>query len=126
MKGRRAVFVFSDGRDEGSALNFEHALEIARASRVPIYTVGLVSSKDPPGAPERLEHLARETGARSFVVGSAGSLASIWTRAHRELRSQYLLAYQSSQGEGSREYRRVRVEMVDPELEARTMRGYYP
>ncbi|MDX1384591.1 MAG: hypothetical protein R3190_13145, partial [Thermoanaerobaculia bacterium] len=125
VRGRRAVFVFSDGRDEGSALDFAGALEVARASRVPIYTVALVPRSDPLGAGSRLHRLARETGGRSFRVGEDGGVDAIWTRIRRELRSQYLLAYQST-ASGGDDFREIRVEVAVDGATARTLRGYYP
>ena len=51
-------------------------------------------------------------------------LADVYRSIELELRSQYLLAYQSSgTGEG---FRRVEVELSKPGVTAATVRGYYP
>ena len=125
VDARRALFVFSDGRDEGSSIDFDAAIERVRESRVPIFTVGLVARSDPMGAPSRLSRLSSETGGRAFLVGDAGGLPSILRDVHRELRQQYLLTYQSS-AEEAEGFREIRVEVAVPGGEARTMRGYYP
>ena len=126
VSGRRAIFIFSDGRDEGSRLDFTDALELARRSRVPIYTLALVGRADARGAPGRLARLAEETGGRAFLVRGAGGLASIWSEVHRELRSQYLLAYQSSNSRYEERFRTIEVRLEEPGLEAHTLQGYYP
>ncbi|MEE2775979.1 MAG: VWA domain-containing protein [Acidobacteriota bacterium] len=125
ISGRRALFVFSDGRDEGSKLDFDSAVERVRENRVPIFTVGLVQRGDPPGAPQRLSRIAAETGGRSFLVGDAGGLSAILGTVRRELEMQYLLAYQSS-AEGQGSFRRIEVRVEVPGAQARTMAGYYP
>ncbi len=44
----------------------------------------------------------------------------------RELRSRYLLAFQSGVQPGAGGYRQIEVKMRKPGLKARTARGYYP
>ena len=41
IRGRRALLLLSDGRDEGSRFTYEEALEFARRSGVTVYVVGL-------------------------------------------------------------------------------------
>ena len=49
------------------------------------------------------------------------------TTIEKELRSQYLIAYQSTNTTGSTDFRTVELKMVNkPGMEAKTMRGYYP
>ncbi len=41
LKGRRALLLLSDGRDEGSRFTWEEALEFARRAGVTVYSIGL-------------------------------------------------------------------------------------
>ena len=66
------------------------------------------------------------TGGRAFLVRGAGGLATIWSEVHRELRSQYLLAYQSSNSRYEERFRTIEVLLEEPGFEAHTLRGYYP
>ena len=50
----------------------------------------------------------------------------IYDQILQELRSRYLLAYQSSTEEGDDAFRTVEVKVRGDGLEARTIRGYYP
>jgi hypothetical protein len=71
--------------------------------------------------------LAQDTGGRSYFIDSADGLSSTYARIETELRAQFLIAYQSSQGsEAGDKYREVDLEIKKPGLNAKTMRGYYP
>ena len=50
----------------------------------------------------------------------------IYDTIQKELRSQYLLAYQSSQEGGTDKFRAIEVKIGKPGMEAKTVRGYYP
>lgn len=126
IDGQRAILLLSDGQDESSEFEFEEVLEYARRSGVSIYSVGLELGDAPRSAKKALERLADETGGRSFFVDDAGALTSVYDTIQKELRSRYLLAYQSSNTSQRDRFRTIRVLMDDEDLEAKTMRGYYP
>ena len=75
---------------------------------------------------EALERLAEETGGRSYFVAEAKELTPIYQTIQEELRSQYLLVYQSTNTSGSKAFRKIDVKVRQPGLEAKTIRGYYP
>lgn len=122
IKGRRAVLLLSDGQDEGSRFGFEAALEFARRAGIAIYTLGLGAKVDRAS----LSTLAEETGGRAFFVRDAAELPALYAAIETELRTQYLLAYQSSSTRPDRNFRAVEVKMRRPGQAARTIRGYYP
>jgi Ca-activated chloride channel homolog len=122
IKGQRAMLLLSDGKDEGSRFSFEDALEYARRAGVTIYTIGLGKDVDK----RKMEKIAEETGGRSFFIQKAADLDAIYAAIEQELRSQYLIAYQSSNTSGSTDFRTVDLKVTQPGLEAKTMRGYYP
>ena len=124
IKGQKALLVLSDGKDESSRFAYEDALEYARRAGVTIYTVGL---KIPWGdARRKLTRIAEETGGRSFFIDSTEPLASIYAQVEEELRSQYLIAYQSANSDTSGAFRKVDLQVLQRGLEAKTMTGYYP
>ncbi|HVR99156.1 MAG TPA: VWA domain-containing protein, partial [Thermoanaerobaculia bacterium] len=126
LKGKRAVILLSDGADTKSRYRFEDVLEYARRSGVALYTVGLNLKSNETDIRIKLERLAEETGGRSFFISDARALKGVYEKVESELRSQYLLAYQSSNAGGEEKFRTVEVKMTQPGLEAKTMRGYYP
>ncbi len=126
LKGKRALIILTDGVDEGSRYGFSDALEYARRSGVAIYPVGIgIGTKD-TDARLKLERLGAETGGRHFFIDRGSDLKRVYEQVETELRTQYLLAYQSaSEGKGEK-YRTVEVEVKKPGLEAKTLKGYYP
>ena len=65
-------------------------------------------------------------GERITKEFKAKELDGIYDTIQKELRSQYLLAYQSpQQGKGDK-FRAVEVKVARPGLEAKTIRGYFP
>ncbi len=128
IKGKRAIILLSDGKDEGSHYSFNDALEYARRSGVSIYTVGIELSTQEADVRLKLSRLADETGGRVFFISKASEVERIYDVIQNELRSQYLLAYQSSKEKepGPEKFRTVEVKMSRPGLEAKTLRGYYP
>lgn len=124
IRGQKALLVLSDGKDESSRFTFEDALEYARRAGVTIYAVGLQLPRGE--AKKQLRTLAEETGGRSFFIDSTDTLAAIYSQVEEELRSQYLIAYQSANPDASGAFRKVDLEVLKPGLEAKTMTGYYP
>ncbi|HEX4966842.1 MAG TPA: VWA domain-containing protein [Thermoanaerobaculia bacterium] len=122
VKGQRALVLISDGKDEGSRFTWEDALDYARRAGVTIYSIGLGDDVDK----RKLSHLAEETGGRAFFLKSVDELAGIYASVEQELRSQYLIAYQSTNTSGGNTFRSVELKVGKPGLEAKTIRGYYP
>ena len=122
VKGQRALLILSDGKDESSRYGFNDALEYARRAGVTIYTIALRDQ----GAHKELSKIAEETGGRSFFVKEDSELAGVYDTIERELRSRYLIAYQSNSTREDEGFRAVELEVDRSGLEAKTLRGYYP
>ncbi len=125
IRGKRALILLSDGADSNSRHNFDETLDFARRSGVAVYTIGLDLDTRDTAARFVLLQIARETGGRSFLVSNAGQLEKIYDSIEEELRSQYLIGYQSSQTEDAG-FREVEVQVARAEVEAKTIPGYYP
>jgi VWFA-related protein len=122
LKGRRALLLLSDGRDEGSRFGFEEALDFARRAGVTVYAIGLGDEVDR----KKLSRIAEETGGRAFFPRKPEELAAIYAGIEAELRSQVLIAYQSTSTRNDPGFRVVDLKVNRPGLEAKTIRGYYP
>jgi Ca-activated chloride channel family protein len=125
IRGKRALIVLSDGADSNSHHNFDETLDFARRSGVAVYTVGIDLDQRDVQARNVLLRVARETGGRSFFISRSSQLEKIYDSIEEELRSQYLIGYQSSQIGGTG-FREVEVELLQDNLEAKTIPGYYP
>jgi Ca-activated chloride channel family protein len=122
VKGQRALVLISDGRDEGSRFTWDDALDYARRAGVTIYSIGLWDDVDK----RKMSKLAEETGGRSFFLKNVDELAGIYASVEQELRSQYLVAYQSTNTSIGNTFRSIDLKVGKPGLEAKTIRGYYP
>ena len=124
IKGQRAILVLSDGKDESSRFTFDETLEYARRAGITIYSIGLRLNDGV--ARGKLNRLADETGGRCFFIRDIQELDAIYTQIQKELRSQYLIAYQSTNTTQDDTYRAVSLELDRPDVEVKTISGYYP
>jgi VWFA-related protein len=126
IKGKKAMVLLSDGQDSGSHYTFSEALDYARRSGVAIYAVGIDMPQKDYDVRAKLQKLADETGGRSFFIAAASELERVFSTVEEELRSQYMLAYQSTNQSRDDKFRAIEIKLARPGLEAKTMRGYYP
>ena len=126
IRGRRALIILSDGADTSSSLEFEEALEYAKRSGVSIYAIGLRIGRADLSVRGKLDKFAQETGGRTFYIQEARELSGAYRQIEKELRSQYLVAYNSNSNRPKDEYREVELKVRDGKLKARTISGYYP
>lgn len=130
---RRAVVVFTDGKDNASKLTPGEVSGIASSIDVPVYIVGIVPSIDNPSAQvalsgadhsalaRSLTNLAEWTGGRTFVVSSITERSQMARQLVEELRHQYLIAFEASTLPG---WHPLVVRMRDKDLAVRARSGY--
>ncbi len=124
IKGQRALLLLSDGKDESSRFSFDQALEYAQRSGVAVYAIGL--GKQPGPARRALSRLAERTGGRAFFIGQIAELAGVYGQILGELRSRYLITYQSTNTSGNRRFREIEADATVAGVSIRTLKGYYP
>ncbi len=130
LEGKSALVLLSDGLDRSSSLGFRAALEFAERTGIAVYTVGIgLPSAGDPSAGEvrgRLRRLAKRTGGRYYPLTDTGRLPEIYAQIESDLRSQYLLVYESSGATDADSYRAIRVEVARPGARVEARPGYYP
>ena len=124
IKGQRAVLLLTDGKDEVSRFGFEETLEYARRAGVTIYSIGL--NMDDGGARRRLVSFANETGGRSYFIRDLKDLDTVYELVQQDLRSQYFLAYQSTNTTADDDFRFIDLTVEGTKATVRTLAGYYP
>jgi VWFA-related protein len=124
VSGQRAILLLSDGKDEVSRFSFDETLEYARRAGVTVYTVGLGVAEG--GGRRALQQLAEVTGGQSYFASHVDELGEIYATIERDLRSQYLLAYQSTNSARTDQFRGVEVKVDVPGARVRSMSGYFP
>jgi VWFA-related protein len=123
MQGRKALVVITDGEDTTSRMAYEEMLTYARASRVPLYFIGVGFSL---GGDGKMKALAAETGGVAYFVRRVEDLGETYKKLEQDLRSQYLISYQTESSKTDTDYRTVEVKVDRPDAKVRTIRGFIP
>jgi Ca-activated chloride channel homolog len=128
---RRAVILLSDG-DDTSTIKRQDVIDLAVKNDVVIYSIGIRDEQFPEGKLDSgaLKKISDRTGGRAFFPSQARELQHAFAQIDQELRSQYLIAYTPTNPNRDGSYRRIRIEILNPELRKDKVRllyreGYY-
>jgi VWFA-related protein len=113
---RRAIILLTDGRDTTSRLTKKDAVEQALAAETVVYVIGIGDSQFDGVNRGTLRELAERTGGRALFPTKAFDLNAAFAEIELELRTQYLLAYSSTNKKRDGGYRKITVEITNPEL----------
>jgi Ca-activated chloride channel homolog len=129
---RRAVILLSDGDDTSSRLRIYQSVEYAVRNNAVVYSIGIRDRDFQYGSMRRdfLRDISEQTGGRAFFPKSPQDLASAFSQIEQELRSQYLVSYTSTNRNKDGSFRRVQIEITNPQLRKQKLRllyrqGYY-
>ena len=127
---RRSIILLTDGDDTSSMTKKQEAIDFAVRHNVIVYSIGIGDDEKFEVADDALTSVAEKTGGRVFFPTDQASLYVAFEQIQQELRSQYLLAYRPSNMKRDGNFRRVRVEITNPELRKQKLQllyrqGYY-
>jgi VWFA-related protein len=139
---RRVMILISDGDDNLSNHTRAEAIEMAQRTSVVIYTISTstqwiqLSQTDPSKLADRKTHLtegdqilrdlAEETGGRAFFPYHVDDLDQSFQDIGDELRNQYSIAYNPTNGTLDGRYHKIRIEVPDHKgYQVRARRGYF-
>jgi VWFA-related protein len=122
---RRVMIIISDGLDNQSDHTREEALAMAQHAEVTIYTVSTSATGLPGHGDKVLRRLAEQTGGRAFFPFKANEAAANFQEIARELRSQYSLAYVSTNRAHDGTFRSIAIQPLPKGLQVRAKPGYY-
>ena len=129
IEGRKAILLIATGRDTFSKLTFDKARKAIQEGGVPIYAVSIlqafrIMADQSMGPMQRMDFLqadnemntfARETGGQAFFPRFITEYPSIYQTISQALRNQYSIAYHPSNQAKDGKYRKIKVELVNPE-----------
>ena len=131
IEGRKAILVISSGIDTFSKLNYGEARKALQNAGVPIYAIGLMqayrdimysygalsdsANMDFLQADNQLRTFTKETGGMAFFPRFYGQFPEIYRSISEVLRSQYVLTYTPSNTARDGKFRKIKVELVNPE-----------
>jgi Ca-activated chloride channel family protein len=117
--GRKAIVILSDGIDTTSKYDMGKAMIAAQKSDAVIYSISN------SGSPRTLRVMSEETGGAFFKINRAGDYEKIFDQIALELRTQYSLAYQSSNPARDGKFRQIKIVPKNANLLVRARKGYY-
>ena len=128
--GRKLIILITDGDDNSSRLSLTEALEVAQKNDVAIYSISTntsayFSSREQEKGDKTLKRMSDETGGRAFFPFKIDELAANFQEIGEELRSQYTIAYRSGNTLMNGAFRKIRIDVADKNLKARSRTGYY-
>ena len=127
---RRAIILLTDGHDTTSRLAKADAINGTLAAEAVVYAIGIGNNKYEGVDKGALRDLAQRTGGRAFFPDKKLDLTTAFAEIEKELRTQYLIAYSSTNKRRDGSYRKVTIEITNPELrkeklELRHRPGYF-
>jgi Ca-activated chloride channel homolog len=127
---RRAIILLTDGHDTTSRLAKSDAINGTLGAEAVVYAIGIGNNKYEGVDKGALRDLAQRTGGRAFFPDKKFDLAAAFAEIEKELRTQYLIAYSSTNKRRDGSYRKVTIEITNPELrkeklELRHRPGYF-
>jgi VWFA-related protein len=122
---RRAIILLTDGFDTSSRLKRSEALASAIAAEAVIYAIGIGDGKYSGVDKDALEAVAESTGGRAFFPKKDVDLKKAFGEIEQELRSQYLIAYSSSNKRRDGSFRQIRLEITNPVLQKENLKLRY-
>jgi len=121
---RRALIVITDGEDRNSFYKQEQLFARLREEDVQIFVIGFVNELDKDAGLIRksprekavalINKLATETGGRAFFPDSISELPQIANEIIRDLRTQYVIAYNPTNKTQDGSYRAIKVTVDQP------------
>jgi len=113
---RRAIILLTDGEDTISQVKINDAIERAQKADAFVYAIGIGDRYNFGVDEGKLRKISEQTGGRAYFPHSERELRDAFVQIQRDLREQYLVAYSPSNKARDGSYRRIQIEIQDPEL----------
>ncbi|HYH07989.1 MAG TPA: VWA domain-containing protein [Thermoanaerobaculia bacterium] len=121
IAGKKALIVFTDGREGVSSASAKECERLARTIGVPVYVVV-------PQGGERMNHalrtIAQATGGLMFHATPLEKLPAVFDQLAEDIRGQYVLSFERPTGVTPGSWRTIKVSVAKPGANVRTIQGY--
>jgi Ca-activated chloride channel homolog len=125
IEGRKAILLMSSGVDTFSKLTYDQARRSVQDAGVPIYGISLLQFArlvSPRGdsigflqADNGMRTFAKESGGMAFFPRFYGEMGQIYQEISQAMRNQYVISYAPSNQERDGKYRKIKVELINPQ-----------
>jgi VWFA-related protein len=124
--GRKAVVLLTDAEDTGSKVRLEESVEAAQRADAVIHVILITDYGATEGyGPGVASKMAGDTGGRVVPVRNEKGLEKAFDEISTELRSQYVLGYYPSNPKRDGTFRKIKVEVTQPDAKVLARKGYY-
>jgi VWFA-related protein len=132
---KQVLIIITDGEDNASSATLEQAIRRIQDLDGPeIYSIGLLFGEDTDRREARnakrvLSAISEQTGGIAYFPKSLKEVDGIAAEVAQDIRTQYTIAYRSTNPPSHGGYRQVHVDVRAKgfgKLDARTRSGYYP
>src|SRR2546423_9933166 len=124
-KTRRAIILLTDGVDTSSRMKMAEAVDSALKADSIIYVIGIGDNYFDGVDEGSLRKIAERTGGRAYFPRNEDDLRSAFAQIQDELREQYLVAYSPSNKAKDGTFRKVQLEIPNPDLRKQNLRLTY-
>jgi Ca-activated chloride channel homolog len=124
--GRKTIILFTDGYDTTSLTDRSDAINEALRSEITLYAIGIGDPEEEGVDRKGLEKLCEPTGGRAFAPKDLEDLDQAFAQLERELREQYLVAYDPTTLVADGKFRKIEIRINNrKDVRVRHRRGYY-
>ena len=124
---RRVVVLLTDGRDTGSGTKKRDSLERLLGANVVIYAIGVGDERNYMGIDKgALKELAERTGGQAYFPRKDPEVRAAFAEIERSLSCQHLLGYAPTNRLPTKPLRKLKIEIVNPELRRQGLRVSHP
>jgi VWFA-related protein len=122
---RRALILLTDGDDTSSRMKMHEAIEKAQKADALIYAIGIGDRYQFNVNEGALRKIAGETGGRAYFPKHERDLNDAFAQIQRDLREQYLVAYSPTNKARDGSYRKIEIQIVNPDLKQQNLKLNY-
>lgn len=127
---RRVIILMSDGVNTFGNKKLEDAVNHAIKYDATIYSIGIGDYYYGGIDESALRRISERTGGRAFFPRDEADLRKAFTQIQIEMRSQYLIAYEPSNPKRDGTFRKIEIQVSNPELAKQKVRlthrqGYF-
>lgn len=122
---RRAIILLTDGDDTSSRMKIHDAIARAQKADAFVYAIGIGDRYTFNVDEGALRKVAEQTGGRAYFPRHERDLRDAFAQIQRDLREQYLVAYSPSNKAHDGSYRKIEIQLVNPDLRQQNLKLNY-
>jgi VWFA-related protein len=127
---RRAIILLSDGVNTSGKKKLDDAVNAALRAEAIIYSIGIGDNFYSGVDKGALNRISERTGGRAYFPRDELELRQAFRQIQEEMRSQYLVAYEPTNQKRDGSYRRIEIQLTNPQLQRDKVRlthrqGYF-